>query len=124
MHLDKRNRLNLGRLSFLQRAKIILPVISKRAQLLNLPSSFQAALQLTQLIDEQHATQELPKVEDTQMTSRERKKLRHMLEGLKVQELIRRLKAEEASPSVQLSIEILSCQMQHEGTRNVDQQTK
>jgi len=124
MHLDKRNRLSLGRLSFLQRAKIILPVISKRAQLLNLPSSFQAALQLTQLIDEHHATQEPLKVEDTQMTSRERKKLRHMLEGLKVQELIRRLKAEEASPSVQLSIEILACQMQHEGTRNVDQQTK
>jgi len=124
MHLDKRNRLSLGRLSFLERAKIILPVISKRAQLLNLPSSFQAALQLTQLIDEHHATQEPLKVEDTQMTSRERKKLRHMLEGLKVQELIRRLKAEEASPSVQLSIEILACQMQHEGTRNVDQQTK
>lgn len=130
MHLDKRNRLSLGRLSFLERAKIILPVISKRAQLLNLPSSFQAASQLTQLINEHHATQELPKVENTQMTSRERKKLRHMLEGLKVQELIRRLKAEEASPSVQLSIEILACQMQHEGTksaecpktRNVDQQ--
>jgi hypothetical protein len=120
VHLDKRNRLSLGRLSFTERASFILPIIASRAQQLGLTQSLEGINQLQSQTAEQQSTEE--QAAATALTSREGKKLRHILRGLRVQELFRRLKAKDAPSSVQLLIDAVSSQMHEEGSMISEQQ--
>jgi hypothetical protein len=112
VHLDKRNRQILGKLAFKDRAKYILPIVADRAQDLGLTQSLKATK------DFQNVVSELPEAaQQVKVSSRESKKLRHLLKCLKVQELFKWLKSADASPSVHISLEVLACQVQQEGSQ-------
>jgi len=116
LHLDKRNRLTLSRLSVAERMNLILPVLSERAQRLGLARSVENVAQL-QLLVSQHPALLEPVQTTTTITRAERKKLAKIMKGLRVQDLISRLKPEETPPSIQLSIEILGSQMREEAIK-------
>lgn len=121
MHLDKRNRLCLQKLSLAERANIILPFISEWAKQSHLSASLASIVNLQQLISEHPAIQELSKKDPVAtVTSDEKKQLRHGLEGLRVQDLMKLLKPQDAPLSVQLSIETLAFELQQEWTKSKD----
>jgi len=117
LHFDKRNRLTLSRLSLVERMSLILPMLSERAQRLGLARSVETVAQLQDLVSEHPSLQE-PVRTATTITRGERKKLAVVMKGLRVQDLISRLKPEEAPPSIQLSIEILYTQMREEAIKD------
>lgn len=117
-HLDKRNRSNFSKLSFAERVEVILPIITERAQLLNLTKSLESIDELKRFVDEHFA--QTHGAAESKISSRENRKLKQMLKCLRMQELVKRLKSPETPPSMQLSIDVLACQLQDEGTRCVE----
>jgi hypothetical protein len=103
VHLDKRNRQILTKLSFPERATYILPIVKDRVQQLGLTESLKAMKDFENMIKDVPQNYTAVKV-----TSRESKKLRHLLKCLKVQELFKWLKSADASPSVLVSLDILA----------------
>lgn len=110
LHLDKRNRLSLSRLSFAERMDLILPIISERIELLGLSQSLECIAQLRLLLSEHPVVGKAA----ANMKVGEGKKLVRILKCLRVHDLISRLKPEDAPLSIQLSIEILGWQMREE----------
>jgi len=116
LHLDKRNRLLLSRLSLVERVNLIIPVLSERAQHLGLVRGVETIAHLQKLVSEHPSLQGLARTATT-ITRGEHKKLAKIMKGLRVQDLISRLRPEEAPPSIQLSIEILDSQMREEAIK-------
>jgi len=122
-HLHKRKRRGetcaIQKLPLAERADLILPVISEKAQLMCLTQSLESIVNLQRLIIEHPVIQELAKnVPFSTVTSDEKRQLRHVLEGLQVQDLITLLKSQDAPLSVQLSIETLAVELKQEWAKS------
>lgn len=108
---ESANALSISKLSFFQRASLILPAISERAQHLGITQSVESIEQLQRQVAEHPAAL---KPNKTNMTAVEYTRLRSNMAFLQVQELMEMLKSEEAPTSIQLSIETLCYEMEYE----------
>lgn len=111
VHLDKRNRASLHSLDFANRLDLVLPAILERARHLGVADSLEHRFaEVKRLMDNSKTSGE--HAAPRKLVANERGKLKSVLKGLRVQELFKMLKHPSAPPSVQLSIDILHCEMQ------------